>query len=73
MLSIFAAIILTTFVVGAALYLWFRSIMADAADKLFVIHTDLVWATDCIDEDDTRELVSRACSSIMDLNVKLTK
>lgn len=57
MVSIFAAIVLTAFVVGAGLYLWFRSILTDIVDVLMTVDVDLSWAGDCIEDEATRNLV----------------
>lgn len=64
MISIFAAIVLTAFVVGGGLYLWFRSILTDVVDVLMTVDVDLSWASDCIEDDATRDLVLRIRESV---------
>jgi hypothetical protein len=58
MVNIFAAIVITAFVVGAVLYLWFRSLLSNVADVLQGIDAKLASATDYSDERATRKRLS---------------
>lgn len=61
MVNIFAAIVLTAFVVGAALYLWFRSVLVDITDDLMALREDLLWIADPIEDTRLKDDVLNIC------------
>lgn len=70
MINIFAAIALTAFVVGAGLYLWFRSLLSSVTDVLQDIDAKLGSATEYSDERATRNRLSIIRQRVSELMFK---